>query len=85
MTTTSIPDTFIPAIEVLGKTLAQLSDSYQQVLTQPQSPELCREAGRTLRHLSERYAQVLVAGLACAEDEDFEDWEAEEETLADDE
>ncbi|MCX7092031.1 MAG: hypothetical protein NTY50_01080 [Methylobacter sp.] len=85
-TTPSIPTTLVPAIEVLGNTLAQTAESYQRLLAQPEHYSLCHEAGRSLRYLSERYSQVLLAAFRYqAEPDEAENWEGENDMLSEEE
>ena len=73
-----------PAIEVLAICLAQTSESYQQLLNQPESNRLYREAGRTMRQLTKRYAQVLITALTYQavsnEDEATQYWDSEDDS-----
>ena len=81
MTTPSITASLVPVIDVLAKCLAQTSENYQLLLTQPESYSLCTEAGLSLRYLSERYAQVVLAALAYqpGADKYAENWEDQAE------
>ncbi|MDP2903707.1 MAG: hypothetical protein Q8N96_11470 [Methylovulum sp.] len=52
MTTLAITEALIPSIETLADILVQTSESYQQLLKQPESHAYCLEAGRSVRYLS---------------------------------
>lgn len=70
-----------PAIDTMGDILTETSNSYQQLLTQPQSHSSYIEVGRSLRCLYDRYSQVLVKAFECTpdpaeigiDDRDYED------------
>lgn len=86
MTTPATTIALVPAIETLGDVLKWTSDSYQQLLTQPDSYPFYHEAGRNLRYLAARYADVLVSALDCLPEaeaesgEDYGDWSNEDDT-----
>ena len=82
--TTSTTASLDPAIDVLAQCLAQTCENYQQLLNQPDSYCLCKEAGRSLRYLSKRYAQVVQTVLAyqTGPDDDDENWEDQEEDFS---
>lgn len=87
MTTPSTTIALIPAIRVLANTLTQTSESYQQLLTQPESYSFCLEAGRSVRYLSDRYTQVLLAAFddLPVPDETYANWEEEDNTPSEEE
>ncbi|TAL46360.1 MAG: hypothetical protein EPN89_10530 [Methylovulum sp.] len=82
MTTLAITEALIPSIETLADILVQTSESYQQLLKQPESHAYCLEAGRSVRYLSSRYADVLTAAFDYTpeSDDDYDDWEDEDDT-----
>lgn len=86
MTTPATTIALVPAIETLGDVLKWTSDSYQQLLTQPDSYSFYHEAGRNLRYLAARYAEVLVSALDCLPEaeaesgEEYGDWSNEDDT-----
>ncbi|MDP2904405.1 MAG: hypothetical protein Q8N96_15075 [Methylovulum sp.] len=87
MTTLAITEALIPSIEPLADILVQTSESYQQLLKQPESHAYCLEAGRSVRYLSSRYADVLTAAFDYVpeSDDDCDDWEDEEDTSSEEE
>ena len=81
--TTTTTASLDPAIDVLAQCLTQTSENYQQLLNQPDSYCLCKEAGRSLRYLSKRYAQVVQTVLAYQTGpDDAENWEDQEEDFS---
>lgn len=83
MTTPSTTASLDPAIDVLAQCLAQTCENYQQLLNQPDSYSLCKEAGHSLRYLSKRYAQVVQTVLAYQSgSDDAENWEDQEEDFS---
>lgn len=81
MTTPSITTNLAPAIDVLAKCLMQTSENYQQLLNQPESYDVCLEAGRSMRRLSKYYTEVVLASLPYQSvlDEDNEAWDGDNE------
>lgn len=84
MKSPSITVALDPAIEVLANCLTQTCESYQQLLNQPDSNRLYREAGRTMRKLTKRYAQVLITTLTYQavsnEDQATQYWDSEDDS-----
>jgi hypothetical protein len=73
-------------LEVMSTCLQRTNESYQRLLSEPDSLELCTEAGKSLRLLSRRYSQVLIAVVESQSDSDLDDdWDKEEGRLIEEE
>lgn len=64
-------------LEVLSTCIRQTNESYQRLLGEPESLEMCAEAGKSLRLLSRRYSQVLIAIVDSQSESELDDetWE----------